>query len=52
MIDIDRPTIDWCAMATSRGVPAVSVDTAEDLHDALKRSAGEPGPKLIEVRLY
>ena len=52
MIDIDRPTIDWRAMAKSMGVPAVSVDTVEDLHDALKRSAAEPGPKLIEVRLY
>lgn len=52
MIDIDRPTIDWCAMAKSMGVPAVSVDTAEALHDALARSVREPGPKLIEVRLY
>ena len=30
MIDIDRPTIDWCAMAKSMGVPAVQVETAED----------------------
>ena len=52
MIDIDRPTIDWCAMAKSMGVPAVSVSNAEDLHDAIVRSAGEPGPKLIEVKLY
>lgn len=52
MIDIDRPTIDWCAMARSMGVPAVSVGTVEDFHDTLVRSAGEPGPKLIEVRLY
>ena len=52
MIDIDRPTIDWCAMARSMGVPAVSVGTAEDLHDAMVRSVQEPGPKLIEVKLY
>ena len=52
MIDIDRPTIDWCAMAKSMGVPAVSVTTAEDFHAAMVRAAQEPGPKLIEVRLY
>ncbi len=52
MIDIDRPTIDWVAMAKSMGVPGVSVDTAEGFYQALARSAQEPGPSLIEVRLY
>ncbi|MBW4332117.1 acetolactate synthase large subunit [Stakelama sp. CBK3Z-3] len=52
MIDIDRPTIDWVAMAKSMGVPGVSVDTAHDFHSAMVRSAGEPGPSLIEVKLY
>ncbi|MFC0406968.1 acetolactate synthase large subunit [Roseomonas elaeocarpi] len=52
MIDIDRPTIDWVAMAKSMGVPGVQVDTAEGFHDALVRSAQEPGPSLIEVKLY
>jgi acetolactate synthase-1/2/3 large subunit len=52
MIDIDRPTIDWVAMAKSMGVPGVSVDTAEGFHGAMARSAREPGPSLIEVRLY
>lgn len=51
MIDIDRPTIDWLAMAKSMGVPAVAVETAEDFTKALIRSTGEPGPQLIEVRL-
>lgn len=51
MIDIDRPRIDWVAMAKSMGVPAQAVDTAEDLHAAMVRSVAEPGPKLIEVRL-
>jgi len=51
MIDIDRPTIDWCAMAKSMGVPAVSVTTAEDFHASLVRAAAEPGPKLIELCL-
>ena len=52
MIDIDRPTIDWCAMAKSMGVPAVSVDSADDFHAAMVRSAKDPGPSLIEVKLY
>ncbi|BEU98717.1 acetolactate synthase large subunit (plasmid) [Acidovorax sp. DW039] len=51
MIDIDRPRIDWLAMAKSMGVPAVAVDTAEGFHQAMVRSTLEPGPCLIEVRL-
>jgi acetolactate synthase-1/2/3 large subunit len=52
MIDIDRPTIDWVAMAKSMGVAAVSVDTARGLCEAMGRSAKDFGPLLIEVRLY
>ena len=52
MIDIDRPTIDWVAMGRSMGVPGASVDTVEGLTTALLRTVGEPGPALIEVRLY
>jgi len=51
MIDIDKPRIDWQAMARGMGVPAVSVDTAEAFHQAMADSTREPGPKLIEVRL-
>ncbi|NWK98373.1 acetolactate synthase large subunit [Sphingobium lactosutens] len=51
MIDIDRPTIDWVAMAKSMGVPALAVETAEDFTRAMRNSAREPGPSLIEVRL-
>jgi acetolactate synthase I/II/III large subunit len=51
MIDIDKPRIDWLAMAKSMGVPAVAVETAESFHAAMARSTREPGPCLIEVRL-
>ncbi len=51
MIDIDRPSIDWLAMARSMGVRAVAVDTAQAFHKAMVDSAREPGPALIEVRL-
>ncbi|WP_425230266.1 acetolactate synthase large subunit [Sphingomonas sp.] len=52
MIDIDRPTIDWVAMAKSMGVPGVQVDSVEALHAAMLRSFGGAGPSLIEVKLY
>ncbi len=52
MIDIDRPTIDWVAMAKSMGVPAVSVDNAGDFYREMTRSADAQGPVLIEVKLY
>lgn len=51
MIAIDRPRIDWLAMAKSMGVPAKAVEDAEDFAKALVASCGEPGPQLIEVRL-
>ncbi len=51
MIDIDKPRIDWIAMAKSMGVPSVSVDTAEGFHQAMVNSTRENGPTLIEVRL-
>ncbi|ALL71545.1 Thiamine pyrophosphate-requiring enzyme (plasmid) [Paraburkholderia caribensis MBA4] len=51
MIDIDRPRIDWLAMAKSMGVPAMAVETAESFHKAMVDSTREPGPCLIEVRL-
>lgn len=52
MIDIDRPTIDWLAMAKSMGVPAVRVETAEDFTNAMVNSVNADGPMLIEVKLY
>jgi acetolactate synthase-1/2/3 large subunit len=51
MIDIDRPSIDWLAMARSMGVPAVSVDSAEAFYRAMADSTRAQGPALIEVRL-
>jgi acetolactate synthase-1/2/3 large subunit len=51
MIDIDKPTIDWVAMANSMGVAAVSVTTAEDFTQAMINSTREAGPVLIEVKL-
>ena len=51
MIDIDRPRIDWLAMAKALGVPAGAVDEAGAFTRAMADSAREAGPMLIEVRL-
>ena len=52
MIDIDNPAIDWLAMAKSMGVPAVLVESAEALTEAMIRSCDAEGPMLIAVKLY
>jgi acetolactate synthase-1/2/3 large subunit len=51
MLNLDRPTIDWLAMAKSMGVPGVSVQNAEDFHRELANSVATPGPRLIEVQM-
>jgi acetolactate synthase-1/2/3 large subunit len=51
MIDIDRPTIDWIAMAKSMGVPGVAVESAEAFTRAMEASVQVAGPQLIELRL-
>ncbi|HEY8337840.1 MAG TPA: acetolactate synthase large subunit [Tardiphaga sp.] len=49
MLNIDRPALDWVALAKGMGVPARSVTTADDLNKALADAMAEKGPKLIEV---
>lgn len=51
MMEIDRPRIDWLAMAKSMGVPSRAVETVEDFTQAMIDSTRERGPQLIEVRL-
>ncbi len=48
-LDLAGPDLDFVALAKGQGVPAVRVDTAEDLAAALRRSFAEPGPNLIEA---
>jgi acetolactate synthase-1/2/3 large subunit len=48
-LDLSGPDVDFVSLARGFGVPAVRVDTGEDLVAALERAAGEPGPNLIEV---
>ena len=51
LTELDRPAIDWMALATAYGVPAVQVDSAEDLAVELSASLLLAGPRLIEMVL-
>ena len=51
MLDLDRPNLDWVALARGMGVSAVRVETMEDFNDRFSASVIESGPHLIEVTL-
>ncbi|UGY05094.1 acetolactate synthase large subunit [Bradyrhizobium quebecense] len=51
MLKIDRPTLDFVALAKGMGVPAVAVTTADEFNKALANAVAEPGPRLIEVQM-
>ncbi|GAA1258937.1 acetolactate synthase large subunit [Pseudonocardia aurantiaca] len=49
LLDLSRPDLDFVAIATGMGVPAVRVTTAEEMAAALRRAAAENGPHLVEA---
>ena len=49
MLALQRPGLDFTALAAGTGVQAVRVRTAEELTTALRRAVSEPGPQLIEA---
>ena len=51
MLKIDRPTIDFVALARGMGVPGRAVTSADDFNKALAEAVAEPGPRLIEVQM-
>jgi acetolactate synthase-1/2/3 large subunit len=51
MLDLSGPTPRFAEISTGLGVPAVSVTTAAELDQALRRAYAEPGPHLIEAIL-
>lgn len=51
LLDIDRPDIDWVALARGLGVEATRVTTAEAFDDVLLAAMRERGPRLIEAVL-
>jgi acetolactate synthase-1/2/3 large subunit len=51
LLDIDRPDIDWVALAKGLGVEATRVTTAEAFDDVLTAMLRQRGPCLIEAVL-
>ena len=51
MLSLDRPALDWIALAKGMGVPGRSVSTADDFNKALAEAIAEKGPRLIEVQM-
>jgi acetolactate synthase-1/2/3 large subunit len=51
MLKLDRPTLDFVALAKGMGVPGRAVTTADEFVAALSEAMPEKGPRLIEVRM-
>jgi len=51
MLELDRPTLDFVALARAMGVPGRAVTTADEFNKALEEAMGEKGPHLIEVAI-
>lgn len=51
LTELDRPGIDWTALAAGFGVPAERAATGEELTRALRHAVEESGPHLIEAVL-
>jgi len=49
MMELDRPTLDWTAMASGMGVAGSRVDTVADFREALAQALEQQGPYLIEA---
>jgi acetolactate synthase-1/2/3 large subunit len=49
MLTLDRPNLDWVALAKGHGVAAVRVEDAGALVQALQRGFASQAPCLIEV---
>ena len=51
LLELGEPRMDWVALATGMGVPAIRCETAEELAAALHERFRTPGPTLIEAAL-
>jgi acetolactate synthase-1/2/3 large subunit len=49
LLSLDRPPLDFTALATGMGVPATRATTAEEFTAQLRNALAEPGPHLIEA---
>ncbi|CAN5562278.1 benzoylformate decarboxylase [soil metagenome] len=48
-MDLERPPVDFGALATSMGVPATTVEHAGDVGDAVRAALATGGPALLEL---
>lgn len=48
-MDLDSPPVDFPALASSMGVPAVRVEKAHDVGDAVAAAWEADGPRLVEI---
>ena len=51
LTSLDRPPLDWVALARGQGVPAARAETVEAFREELSRALAAPGPSLIEAVL-
>jgi len=51
MLKLDRPDLDFVALARGMGVPGRTVANVDDFVKALAEAVAEPGPRLIEVQM-
>jgi len=51
MMTLDRPVLDWVALAQGMGVPAARVESVADLETRLRAALRTGGPFLIEAVL-
>lgn len=49
LMDLENPPLDWVHISKGMGVPATSVDSAEQLAKELTKALNETGPHLIEM---
>jgi acetolactate synthase-1/2/3 large subunit len=49
LLSLERPSLDFTALATGMGVPATRSTTAEEFAAQLRTALAEPGPHLIEA---
>ena len=51
MLTIDRPALDWQALARGHGLPSWRTNTVQEFERAMRASTSIAGPSLIEVVL-
>ena len=51
VLSLDRPELDWVALAKGHGVAAARVDDLDSLAREFRRALATPGPCLIEVAM-